>query len=118
MRINNKKWSQDELAAKLNITQTNLSAIESGKHDKIDFLLMDKICKVFEVDLNYFLDPNGQKQIIKGENAKGYMANIYNISIPELLIEQFEKRIELLTKTIEDKDLMIAFLQKVIQEKN
>ena len=65
----------------MGITQTNISAIESGKPDKIDFLLMDKLCKIFEVDFSYFLEPNNQKQIIKGGKAVGYMADIQNFSL-------------------------------------
>ena len=46
LRIQN-KLSQPELASKLNISQTALSEIESGKTKKVDFLLMDKVCNVF-----------------------------------------------------------------------
>ena len=54
LRIQN-KLSQPELASKLNISQTALSEIESGKTKKVDFLLMDKVCNVFVVNFDYFL---------------------------------------------------------------
>ena len=55
LRIQN-KLSQPELASKLNISQTALSEIESGKTKKVDFLLMDKVCNVFGVNFDYFLE--------------------------------------------------------------
>ncbi|MCZ8090105.1 helix-turn-helix transcriptional regulator [Flavobacterium sp.] len=52
----NKNITQTTLANKLGIAQNTLGLIENGDTKKIDFLLMDKICKIFEVDLNYFID--------------------------------------------------------------
>ena len=48
--------SQDTLAEQLGISQTTLHNIECGNSKKIDFLLMDKISKIFEKDFEYFLD--------------------------------------------------------------
>jgi transcriptional regulator with XRE-family HTH domain len=48
-------WSQPELACRLEISQTTLCNIESGKCKKINFLLMVKVCNVFEVSINYFI---------------------------------------------------------------
>lgn len=51
-----KKLSQPELAHRLGISQTTLCNIESDKCKKIDFLLMLKICKEFDVDFNHFIE--------------------------------------------------------------
>lgn len=55
---------QPELAHKLDISQSTLSNIESGHTKKVDFLIMHKVCKEFEVSFDYFVD---DKQV---NNAK------------------------------------------------
>ena len=50
------KMSQQQLAVQLAISQTALSEIESGKTKKIDFFVLGKICKIFNVNFEYFLD--------------------------------------------------------------
>lgn len=43
--------SQEDLAYALNISQSKLSKIESGKVKKIDFILMNEICNYFSVNI-------------------------------------------------------------------
>jgi len=50
----NKKMSQNELALQLGISQTTLHNIESDNSRKIDFLLMEKVCNIFDKDFSYF----------------------------------------------------------------
>jgi len=50
----NIKMSQSELARQLEISQATLHNIESGNFQKIDFLLMDKVCNIFDKDFSYF----------------------------------------------------------------
>lgn len=51
-----KEISQEVLANMLDISQTKLSNIENGRIKKnIDFLLMKKICEVFDLCLKDFL---------------------------------------------------------------
>ena len=64
-----KNVSQPSLAAKLGISQSDLSKIENDQTKKIDFLLMDKICKEFDVDLNYFTELNQINNIKKLEGC-------------------------------------------------
>ena len=49
-----KQMSQNELALQLGISQTTLHNIESDNPQKIDFLLMDKVCNIFDKDFHYF----------------------------------------------------------------
>ena len=92
------KLSQPELAYKLNISQASLSEIESGKTKKIDFLLMDKVCKTFEVDFEYFLEnATTNNNVKKAENCNIGCANgTINNNVPEGILENMLKRIELL----------------------
>ena len=54
LRLQN-KWSQEELAHKLNVAQTSVSNFESNKTIP-DFLVMQKVCEVFEVGFEYFVE--------------------------------------------------------------
>ena len=98
LRIQN-KLSQPELASKLNISQTALSEIESGKTKKVDFLLMDKVCNVFGVNFDYFLE---DKKVFKIKNNTGVAVgdNAIVNTISEKLIQQYEERIKELKETI------------------
>jgi transcriptional regulator with XRE-family HTH domain len=61
--------SQQELAFIIEITQSNLCKIESGHTDKIDFLLMHKICEHFKVDASYFIEPNQNINLKKNKGG-------------------------------------------------
>jgi transcriptional regulator with XRE-family HTH domain len=98
---NNKKLSQLELAHRLGISQTALCDIESGKTKKIDFMLMDKVCKEFEVDFDYFVEKQKVKQVNK-DNSVGYLATNQAFNFSEKLIEQYEERIKELKEIIVD----------------
>ena len=49
-----KNVSQEQLAYELDISQSNLSRIENGAVEKLDFLLMQKVCDFFDTDTDYF----------------------------------------------------------------
>jgi transcriptional regulator with XRE-family HTH domain len=111
----NKKLSQPELAHKLGIAQTTLSNIESGQTQKIDFVLMDKICSEFNVDFEYFTEG---KQVNKVKKNDGSVAVIGNNQgtinlFPEDLIEQLKKIIE----ESKLKDMKIIELEKLLSSK-
>ena len=106
----NKKIPQTALANKLGITQNTLGLIENGDTKKIVFLLMDKICKIFEVDLNYFIDESKYRQVNKPK-ATGYLAETQNIQLSDKVTEQ-------LNNLIKDKDLVILELKEIIQQQN
>ena len=104
------KLSQPELAHKLGIAQTTLSNIESGQTQKIDFALMDKICKEFDVDFSYFTT---DKQVNKVKTIMGSINNhgtIYNF--PENLIEQLQS----LVTEIKTKDAKIKALEDLLKK--
>ena len=94
------KLSQPDLAFKLDISQTALSEIESGKTKKIDFLLIDKVCRIFDVDFGYFLD---DQNVYNLKNNTGFALGDHttiNISAPECILENMLKRLEQLEQKL------------------
>ncbi|WP_445455760.1 helix-turn-helix domain-containing protein [Flavobacterium sp. HNIBRBA15423] len=105
------KLSQPELAHKLDIAQTTLSNIESGQTQKIDFALMDKICKEFDVDLGYFTESKQVNKVKKNEGTIAYnVGTVYNF--PENLIEQLQS----LVTEIKTKDAKIKELEDLLKK--
>lgn len=100
LRLQN-KWSQEELAHKLNVAQTSVSNFESNKTIP-DFLVMQKVCEVFEVDFEYFIEENStNNNVEKAKNCNiGCNTGIIN-TMPEGILENMLKRLELLEKILQ-----------------
>jgi len=93
-----RKWSQDELAHKLNVAQTSVSNFEANKTIP-DFLTMQKVCEVFEIDFGYFTENDKEKYIFKNNENNNIVVGkieILNNNMPEGILENMLKRIELL----------------------
>ena len=58
--------SQEELAFNLKISQSKLSKIESGAIKNITFLMVQKLCKIFNVKFEYFIIPIHKKKAMSG----------------------------------------------------
>lgn len=90
-----KNISQVELAYKLDVAQTTMSNIESGKTIP-DFLLMEKISEEFEVGLDYFLST--EKVVNKIKKAKysniGCEKGTINVTADVGVIENILKRLD------------------------
>lgn len=105
-----RKISQPELAELLGISQSTLSNIESEASKKIDFLLMDKVCKVFDKDFEYFVEEKIINNIENNEGRDGTVGvNHGTINLfPEDIIEQIKQLVE----ANKAKDAEIAELRK------
>src|SRR5690606_24470441 len=91
-----RKISQPELADLLGISQSTLSNIESESSQKIDFHLMEKVCKVFDKDFSYFVDET-IKNTIKENNGNVGTVGVNHGTInlfPEDIIDQIKKLVE------------------------
>jgi len=102
------KWSQDELAGHLEVAQTSVSNFEADKTIP-DFLMMQKICSLFEVGLEYFIDDtNANITIKKAENNTnsniGCKIDVINNNFPEGILENMLKRITFLEEKISKKE--------------
>ena len=90
-----KNLSQPELASLLQISQAKLSNIENGKTESIDFILMDKVCKVFDKNFDFFTENITQiNKMKRNENGViGYNHGTINL-FPENIIDEIKKLIE------------------------
>jgi len=91
----NSNMSQDALALELGIPQSKLQRIEKNNANKIDFLLMDKICKYFDKDFSYFMNDNVINNNItnnKGQVNCGDNYTIHN-NYPESIITEIQNLI-------------------------
>jgi transcriptional regulator with XRE-family HTH domain len=84
--------TQDYLATILGVSQGELSKIENDQVEKIDFLFMDKVCKHFDKDSNFFREESPQiNNVEKSEGGVvGYNYGTIN-NCPENLLEQIKK---------------------------
>ena len=102
LRLQN-KWSQEELAHKLNVAQTSVSNFESNKTIP-DFLVMQKVCEVFEVGFEYFVENENEKYVIKKNQNNNIVVGkieVLNNNMPEGILENMLKRLELLEKILQ-----------------
>jgi len=92
----NKKMSQNELALQLGISQTTLHNIETGNPQKIDFLLMDKVCNIFDKDFSYFANENIVNNNVK-ENKGQIQVSCENVTVnnhyPESILVEIQNLI-------------------------
>ncbi len=93
--------SQQLLANELEISQSSLSSIENGETDKIDFIMIDKICKIFEVTHDYFSNNHQNNtyhiQENKGNISTNHYGNVYQcpdelINAIKMMIENFQRK--------------------------
>ena len=102
LRLQN-KWSQEELAYKLGVAQTSVSNFESNKTIP-DFMVMQKVCEIFEVGFEYFVEKDMVFNFKKVENNPnsniGCKIDAVHNHFPEGILENMLKRIENLEKTI------------------
>lgn len=92
LRNLNNKMSQEELAYKLGLAQTTVSNIESNKVTP-DFCTIAKICTLFDIGLDYFVENPKSKQDDNINSLENLSEN-QNYDFSNKLIEQLEERIK------------------------
>lgn len=106
-----RKLSQPELAELLEISQSTLSNIETESYQKIDFHLMDKVCKIFDKDFEYFVEEKTVNNVEENNGNISCQTGIIN-NFPENLVEQIQQLIE----SSKAKDTEIAELKRRLGE--
>lgn len=112
-----KNWSQEDLAMRLDTTQTTISNIESDKNIP-NSLLLNKIAQELEVNINDLLN-DASTIITDNEFNDQSVANVnqynptFNIQSPEML-EAILKNQEQIAKLIDSQNKLI---EKLLKEK-
>lgn len=109
--------SQDELALRLDVAQSTISSIESDKNIP-NSLLLNKIAKELDVDINELLNEGIQVNISNNKFSDLSSAGtinqynpVFNMQSPEIA-ESILKNQEQLTKLIESQNKLIEILFK------
>ena len=63
-----KKWSQEEVAHRLNLSASAYGSMERGE-TKLSFPRLEEIAKVFEIELAELIDFNEKKEKMSQEKA-------------------------------------------------
>lgn len=112
-----KNWSQEDLALRLDTTQTTISNIESDKNIP-NSLLLSNIAKELEVDINDLLSDSSNNIMSNNQFSDHAVAAVnqynptFNIQSPEL-IESIVKNQEQIAKLMEIQSKLIeALLRK------
>lgn len=110
-----KRLSQMELSTILGISQSKLCHIESNEDKSVDFILMHKVCRFFEVGFDYFLEEKINTDF-QHKNPKEVISitNGYH-SFPESLIGQINSLI--LDNTFKEKQIQ-ELLAKITELQN
>jgi len=118
-----KGWSQEEIAHRLNMSVSGYGSIERGETD-INLSRLDKLAKVFEIDLSELVNLNDKNVFHVTDNNTVHVGDnqIHNPSNksdiqPELekyylIIEQKTQEIELLRQQNADLRAMIELLRR------
>ncbi|CAD7798554.1 hypothetical protein CHRY9390_00353 [Chryseobacterium aquaeductus] len=112
-----KGWSQDDLAFRLDVTQGTISNIESDKSIP-NSLLLNRIAKELEVDINELLNEGIQVNISNNQFSDLSSAGtinqynpVYNMQSPEIT-ESILKNQEQIADLIEAQSKLIEALLK------
>ncbi|MET3038050.1 helix-turn-helix domain-containing protein [Chryseobacterium sp. NRRL B-14859] len=107
-----KNWSQDDLALRLDVTQSAISNIESDKSIP-NSLLLNRIAKELDIDMNQLFEEKftNYNQIEKIEGGINLVNGTVNMHSPEI-IESILKNQEQISKLIESQNKLIESLLK------
>jgi transcriptional regulator with XRE-family HTH domain len=111
LRYENNKMSQEELAYKVGIAQTSISNIEADKSIP-DFLLMEKICNIFDVCFDYFLEKNVEYRSFNKNETKNIVdgkIEALESTMSEGILENVIKRLDKLETIIKDSRIKFTF---------
>ncbi|MDR6515805.1 helix-turn-helix domain-containing protein [Chryseobacterium camelliae] len=105
-----KEISQEDLAFRLDVSQSYLSKIENGAIEKLDFIFMQKVADFFKVEPQYFLEGDtivNNNIETSNNSAVGYVSTVNNTldnSLLETVIanqDQINQLMEMQNKLIE-----------------
>jgi transcriptional regulator with XRE-family HTH domain len=114
---NEKRFTQNDLAEHLKISQTQYSRKEKGDVEFSDEE-WEKMSKLLDTDIEDLKEVDKENSIHQYfENVTGNYVGSNNVycSVPEFLLETQQEYIEILKKEIRQKDAQIAEQQEMIK---
>jgi len=103
-----RKISQSALALELGITQSFLQKIENNNEKKVDFLLMDKVCKYFDKDFSYFMNDNVVYNTVAENKGQISCKNFTVYNYPESIFTEIQKIIDE-NKVLKEKEAKLSY---------
>jgi len=105
-------WSQEEVAERMQISESSYSRLERGK-SKLDLEKLEKLAAIFKIDVAELITSDGKGLILfNGENSGNHSS--YYLGHQEELIWEVEK---LKLQLQHEKELRIA-KEEMLQQKN
>jgi transcriptional regulator with XRE-family HTH domain len=110
-----KNWSQEDMAAKLNMSINGYSKIERGE-TKAHIPKLEQIAEVLDVDLIELIPLEGKNVYLFSSNNNGDGCHIFN-SETEVVFEneKLQLVLELKDKEIAMKDREIGYLKELLE---
>ena len=104
--------SQEEMAIELGVSQSALCKIENGSVEKVDFELMHKICVLFKVEQEYFLEDSFSQTNKEVKNTNISLINnpTVNNYFPENVVETILNNQNQITLLLENQNRLIGKL--------
>lgn len=120
-----KKWSQDEMAAKLHMAVSGYAKIERGETD-ISFSRLEQIARTFEIELTSLIGLNEKNifNIIDSPDAYNNPTNTHHahanthsvVNVYSCEAAKFQHENEKLLLVLEQKDKQIDSLQQQVSD--
>lgn len=109
-----KNWSQEDMAAKLNMSVNGYSKIERGE-TKAHIPKLEQIAEVFDMDLIELIPLDGKNVYLFSSNNNGDGCHIFN-SETEVVFEneKLQLMLELKDKELAMKDREIGYLKELL----
>lgn len=108
----NKHWSQEYMASKLNISANGYSKIERGE-TRLNLPRLEQIADIFEMDIVELLQSESGWNYHFGDNNSNNYSAIYSVSSAELAME-----IEKLRQEIQHKKDIILQKDKLLEQQS
>ncbi len=109
-----KNWSQEDMAAKLNMSINGYSKIERGE-TKAHIPKLEQIAEVFDMDLIELIPLDGKNVYLFSSNNNGDGCHIFNTETEVVFEnEKLQLMLELKDKELAMKDREIGYLKELL----
>ena len=111
-----KNWSQEEMAAKLNMSTNGYSKIERGE-SRLSIPKLEQIVEVFDTDILELMSLGERNVVYFQESGNNHSLNIINATSQEMVAEitQLKQTISHQTEMIESKNQLIEMQKSQIE---